>query len=466
MISPFLRFVLANPQLPWDWETLPVNPAVTLEDYLERPELPWKDQPSDRLFSDVTLDQCMDLAINHNSDGFLAFSSCGVLNHPDVTFDKIVTSTKFEAVVNASGLPGGMMAQFLSHLPVENIDVLASAKNFRFFNWGAITVNNTSIDFCDIARHPELPWVWNAAVTKGRTVLLHDLLKVKDKPLDWDRVSASKGITLDNVDAHPELPWNYVGLSKNPNLTLEYVLDRPNVDWNYYNLSLNPSVVTNYQSVVVDHPELPWDYLALSRNPNITMDDVRLWPRKWDWDALMSNTGIPVKDLVSGKLWKLNHQNWEIVSNRRDLSCDDVLSRIDGGWCLVDILKYRKFSFDDFKKIASVEWSDGLFHDENVTGDYLPASTDPWYYISMNQHLCMCDVLDNPGLPWDWTELSANPLGLKIEIYKPTRDHRDNLQSVIAELECMPAGRYHSMPAGGVEYQRQLTTLQAMYPVN
>ena len=52
-------------------------------------------------------------------------------------------------------------------------------------------------------------------------------------------------MTLDFIEAHPEYPWDWSGVSWNPNLTMDFI---------------------------EAHPEYPWNWDVVSRNPKITMD--------------------------------------------------------------------------------------------------------------------------------------------------------------------------------------------------
>ena len=46
-------------------------------------------------------------------------------------------------------------------------------------------------------------------------------------------------ITLDDIENHPEIKWDYYALSNNPNITWEYVEENLDEDWDYHSLSAN-----------------------------------------------------------------------------------------------------------------------------------------------------------------------------------------------------------------------------------
>jgi len=42
--------------------------------------------------------------------------------------------------------------------------------------------------------------------------------------------------------------------------------------------------------MILAHPNLPWNWYWVSRNPNLTMDAVGAHPNKpWDWDEVSQN---------------------------------------------------------------------------------------------------------------------------------------------------------------------------------
>jgi hypothetical protein len=73
-----------------------------------------------------------------------------------------------------------------------------------------------------------------------------------------------------------------------PNITVKDVLANPDKPWNYSRLSQNPNIT---MEIVLAHPEIPWDYKELSLNTSITLEDVLANPQKpWAYDHLSQNT--------------------------------------------------------------------------------------------------------------------------------------------------------------------------------
>jgi hypothetical protein len=95
------------------------------------------------------------------------------------------------------------------------------------------------------------------------TRLIDQVLTNRDKAWDWKELSASLDITLEDVDNHPELPWNWgsKGLSKNQNMTIDFVLKHSNKKWDWDELALNPNMSPEDKD---KHPELQWSWIDLT----------------------------------------------------------------------------------------------------------------------------------------------------------------------------------------------------------
>ena len=65
------------------------------------------------------------------------------------------------------------------------------------------------------------------------------------------------------LTAHPDQPWDWVGLSSNPNMTMEFVMAHPDQPWDWDGLSSNPNMTLE---LVMAHPDQPWNWSGLSSN--------------------------------------------------------------------------------------------------------------------------------------------------------------------------------------------------------
>lgn len=95
----------------------------------------------------------------------------------------------------------------------------------------------------------------------------------------WEDISASSRVTPELVRAHPELRWHGCGLSQNPNITIDFVLEREEIYknasrderwhgkyWDWRHLSRNPAI--KWEDVMA-HPDLPWHWVGMAKNPSI-----------------------------------------------------------------------------------------------------------------------------------------------------------------------------------------------------
>ena len=91
-------------------------------------------------------------------------------------------------------------------------------------------------------------------------------------------LSENSGIQLQDIIDHPELPWNWDWISRNPNMTIEFAIEyKDQLDWFY--ITPNPGIKFND---ILNHPELPWDKSQITCNPNVTINDILAHPEiKW-----------------------------------------------------------------------------------------------------------------------------------------------------------------------------------------
>jgi hypothetical protein len=102
------------------------------------------------------------------------------------------------------------------------------------WNWDALSYW-ADVTLEDVMAHPELPWEWEN-LCENRNVTMHDILNMvagKVGPfcdvcdcsdcnlapqhwMNWRGLSAHASITVDDVAAHLDLPWDFSGLSDNP----------------------------------------------------------------------------------------------------------------------------------------------------------------------------------------------------------------------------------------------------------
>ena len=106
-------------------------------------------------------------------------------------------------------------------------------------------------------------------------------------------LSGSVNITLDFIDRHPEIQWNYKGLSNNPNLTIEYVIAHPELPWCWINISYNDGMSIK---TVVENADKPWDWDMISGRRYLTTEMIEEYNgMPWNWVFIAYNKEIPIK---------------------------------------------------------------------------------------------------------------------------------------------------------------------------
>jgi hypothetical protein len=101
-------------------------------------------------------------------------------------------------------------------------------------------------------------------------------------------VSSNPGITMEDVQANPDYPWDIIGLSKNPNLTIDYIVRNYDKYWDWFGVVCNPNIMLED---ILTHINLPLRQLYLTwnsltsiisaYNPNITMKFIDQNPHTW-----------------------------------------------------------------------------------------------------------------------------------------------------------------------------------------
>jgi hypothetical protein len=185
---------------------------------------------------------------------------------------------------------------------------------------------------------------------------------------------------------HLDYSWDWFALSENPNITLETVLQHPELPWDWYGLSMNPTVAT--WKIVQQHPDLPWNWTGLSRNPDVaTWEIVQQHPDlEWNWNALTSNPNITL-----------------------DLAIDHPEYPWD--WDLFDGVS--KFDFYRFDKD---EYDLCTYSDLPTLIETIEIGQDVWG-IYENPNLDWGILQHYPNHPWNWSQLSDNPMTLAREAY-------------------------------------------------
>ena len=97
---------------------------------------------------------------------------------------------------------------------------------------------------------------------------------------------------MEFIEKHPEKPWEWYWISKNPNITMDIIITmeiiekHPEKPWNWRGISMNQNIT---MGIIEKHPEKPWDWDNISRNPNITMEFIEKHLDKMNFKNMSCN---------------------------------------------------------------------------------------------------------------------------------------------------------------------------------
>lgn len=109
-------------------------------------------------------------------------------------------------------------------------------------------------------------WRWRE-FSKDPSLTIDRVLIYRNKPLQWDIISAHKNITIRDIEDNMDLPWNWESISSNPNIDMEFVkrhFRRQRFDWKA--LSSNAAIT---MEDIKNNPDFNWKPEYVYKNPNL-----------------------------------------------------------------------------------------------------------------------------------------------------------------------------------------------------
>ena len=219
------------------------------------------------------------------------------------------------------------------------------------------TESNITIDF--INKHPEIEW-------------------------DWYWISSNKNITMDDIINNPDKPWNKIGICYNPNITLEYIQSYDDDYW-YWNILANNEKLSMDIIEHYSHKLTQYSY-ALSCNENISWDFIaRNLDKKWDWDTIVRYSKINQEVIDKYPQFPFNFNTYDIIFN-------------------------EYFTFDFIKKNLKTLYNSIGFSYYAKMEDIVNNPDIEWFYeyISENNNLTFEFINKNLDKGWDWCSISGN----------------------------------------------------------
>lgn len=261
--SPLINMDIANNYLdilPIDFiePCISFNPNITITDILNNPKIPWN-------FNSVYWSKTIDIESH-------------IKLHQKYSKDSLWIIASENPGINLEDIEKHIDCPWDYQLLSRNINIsLYFVIKYidKNWNWRSLTVN-PSISIKEIFEHQELPWIYNMVVFRI--------------DFNFSYVNIYNMLSLSNTNDI------FMDLSENTGITMSFVLNNRNAPFDWQKLSKNYAL--DVETDILTHPELPWDYIYVSKNSTINMNVVLKNPHiKWSFKSLTRNCGISIKDI-------------------------------------------------------------------------------------------------------------------------------------------------------------------------
>jgi len=262
---------------------------------------------------------------------------------------------------------------------------------------------------------------------------LEYILANLDKAWCWEHISANPNIKWEDVKKYPNLPWKFEYLSRNQNITWSIVKSNKQKtanDWCYEQLSRNPNFNLKF---IKEHINMPWSFINVLKNKSVTFTDIienmDLFKEKLGaeedfiyYNYVSKNPNITLLNVENNptKKW-----NYKYLSKHINLTWDTINTSKD--WSYYYLSRNPNLLSPDMKDIIMLDkYMEGYLQNPNLgivifSIDNLIKNnnfSDLYFsYISKNPLLKFEDVEKHKEKPWDYNNLSKNPM-YAYETYK------------------------------------------------
>ena len=209
---------------------------------------------------------------------------------------------------------------------------------------------------------------------------------LKQYPYNWNwcMLSRHKNIQIEEIAAHPELPWYLYNIAYNPNLTLNHLFQYPHLFPDKEHVIYQLSQKASFEEITT-HPHLPWAVQALS-SPNIKTKEHILHLLKTQFKNRLSNYSLKV-----------------YLCMNPNLSFDDLLDLFD----TIPALGYIEEQESSITTATSLNALDYAAFNPNTTFEHFQ-KFPVWFWKNIKQfanRFPLQYILDHPEHNWDWLEI-------------------------------------------------------------
>ena len=220
----------------WDWYSLSMNPNITFEYIKKHTKYPWQW-----------------VAVSQN---------------PNVTIKDTETNTNiaWDWKIGLSRNPNVTMEYIVAH-PERSWD----------WKWGVSHNPNLTMEF--VEKNPGKPWNWK--VLSSHPNMTIDFVK-KQLTQNWYNIM-NPNITIEDIDEIHDPEFEVLSSC----ITIEFIeKNREQLEWVWHLLSANSNIKIED---IEAHPEYPWDLKFVSVNPNLTMEFIDKRASELDFGMISEN---------------------------------------------------------------------------------------------------------------------------------------------------------------------------------
>lgn len=215
----------------------------------------------------------------------------------------------------------------ISTLPCINIEIVKSHPEIDW-NWYSLSTNS-SISIEDIKNNPKLPWDKNKICTNPN-LTIYDVIYDRHLFNNWTQITVNENIKQIDIEKYPNLPWDInVILNLKSGLDINFILNyyQKNYQWNWNEISRSYSISIND---VINNPTLPWCMYTLSENPSLTLETFeRFFYRFKNCNNISSNLFLYDKDYCTKMIKNDTERRKRDVNHKiKDIFYNDICGEI------------------------------------------------------------------------------------------------------------------------------------------
>jgi len=303
------KYMLANPDKPWNWDKMSINPQLTWDDYIQNKDKNWNVEK---------------LTMNQNIDIYKLIQSGNI-------------SWKTLSIRN--------------NIPLDILEKYIHVTDM--WSWMCLSINR-SIPISFILKYPTAPWDWKQITCRATP---DEIIYYKSIPWNYTYLSMhynEQQFPFRYIYENPDRPWNYTLLSKRSDIDIQMVIEYPDRGWNW-------SFLTQYVhfDTIKKYPDLNWQHDVLHSNVTLTKEHVQSNPQyNWDMKKLLRlKTPLNVEDVIQNP----SHLNWEYLlcdwnSNPNIMELVQAFPDKNWYWMRISQSPYITLQFIEQYKDKSWDW--------------------------------------------------------------------------------------------------------------